>query len=282
MSSKSGDRKSGFITRRRFLGSGSGCALGGLLLGPVGPAVAQPKADASAAESRVKPEGFPRQSPKLVQDTVGASHGRFERVRELVTAYPELAKASWDWGFGDWESPIEAASHTGQREIALFLMEHGARPNLFTFAMFGNLGAVKAILEGLPQQAKCLGPHGLSLLHHAKVGGDQAAEVLRFLEGQGHADAAPSPTPKELADSLVGRFTARDGDGPKFEVLYKKERLVLQGEDGLARNLTQLPDGAFHPSGAPSVRFRFDVVGGIAQSASVSMGGETFNVIRAS
>ena len=56
------------------------------------------------------------------------AHGNVRRVRELVEDRPSLAKASWDWGFGDWEDALGAASHMGNREIAEYLIGHGARP----------------------------------------------------------------------------------------------------------------------------------------------------------
>ena len=37
------------------------------------------------------------------------------RVKELVGRQPALAKATWDWGFGDWETSLGAASHVGHR-----------------------------------------------------------------------------------------------------------------------------------------------------------------------
>jgi hypothetical protein len=49
---------------------------------------------------------------------VGASHGNLARVNELVLAHPALANAAWDWGFGDWETAIGAASHVGNKQIA--------------------------------------------------------------------------------------------------------------------------------------------------------------------
>src|SRR5436190_23756613 len=56
---------------------------------------------------------FPQQDPALVKDAVGASHGNMARIRELVEKQPALARASIDWGFGDWEACIDAASHVG-------------------------------------------------------------------------------------------------------------------------------------------------------------------------
>jgi hypothetical protein len=79
--------------------------------------------------------------------TVGASHRDEAKVRELVTAHPALANAAWDWGFGDWETALGAASHTGRRGIAELLLERGARPDVFCAAMLGRLEIVKGYVE---------------------------------------------------------------------------------------------------------------------------------------
>lgn len=37
----------------------------------------------------------------MVSSVVGASHFDFDKVKQMVTQRPELAKAAWDWGFSD-------------------------------------------------------------------------------------------------------------------------------------------------------------------------------------
>ena len=269
------------LDRRDFLTTGVGATMvAGLLSSLESPAHAQVGAIDAERTSVPGLDAFPRQSPKLVQETVGASHARLERVRELVTAYPELAKSSWDWGFGDWEAPIDAASHTGQREIALFLMEHGARPTVFTYAMLGELNIVKVVLDSQPQLRKMGGPHGLTLLHHARVGGERAAAVRDYLENLGGADDGSTVPSKEIADAVVGRYAADGANGPRFEVLLNKQKLAVVGEVGMPRNLFQLPDASLHPAGAPSVRFRFEIVDGRAESVSVNMGAALVQAVR--
>jgi hypothetical protein len=98
--------------------------------------------------------------------------------------------ACWDWGGGDFETALGAAAHTGQREIALFLLSHGARMDLFAAAMLGRLDIVKATLEGVPEARQALGPHGIPLLVHAQVGGPAAAKVLAYLESLEEADGS--------------------------------------------------------------------------------------------
>ncbi len=268
------------FTRRFFMLDGAALAVGAGWLAFSDRVRAQMLSSDSSAKPDAGLDAFPRQSPKLVQETVGASHARFERVRELVTAYPELAKSSWDWGFGDWEAPIDAASHTGQRETALFLMGHGARPTLFTYAMLGELSVVKAVLDSQPELRKMGGPHGLTLLHHARQGGERAAAVREYLEKLGGADDGSTVPSKETADAIVGRYAADGANGPRFEVVLNKERLAVVGEDRSPRNLFQLPDASLHPAGAPSVRFRFEIVDGQAKTASVTMGAAKFQAGR--
>lgn len=127
----------------------------------------------------------PALSPEIVKEFVGKSHSDFDRVREMLENEPGLLQAVWDWGGGDFESALGAGSHVGHRDIALYLLEKGAPVNLFTAAMLGNLTLVKAIAEAYPSQLFSKGPHGLSLMHHAKKGGDEALAVVEYLEKAG-------------------------------------------------------------------------------------------------
>ena len=51
-------------------------------------------------------KNFPSQDPQLVLEMVIVSHGQMDKVSTLLTAHPELAKATWDFGYGDWETAI--------------------------------------------------------------------------------------------------------------------------------------------------------------------------------
>ena len=108
---------------------------------------------------------FPGQDPALVKEVVGASHGNIARVRELVEKQPALARASMDWGFGDWETCIDAAAHVGNKPIADFLLTHGARPTIFSAAMMGQLDAVKAFVAARPGHPE----DSRAARHHADV-----------------------------------------------------------------------------------------------------------------
>ena len=120
----------------------------------------------------------------LVQEFVGKSHGDLERVKELLTQEPGLINAAWDWGGGDWETGLGAAAHMGRKDIAIFLLENGARLDLFAAAMLGRLEIVKATLEAYPEAVNIPGPHGIPLIAHAQAGGSEAIEVYEYLKSR--------------------------------------------------------------------------------------------------
>ena len=87
----------------------------------------------------------------MVQDFVIYAHSDLEMVKTLLDKEPALLNASMDWGTGDWESALGGASHMGRRDIAGFLLERGARLDLFCATMMGNLAIVKAALALEPK-----------------------------------------------------------------------------------------------------------------------------------
>lgn len=119
---------------------------------------------------------------ELVEEFVGVSHGNFARVKEMLEAEPALVNATWDWGGGDFETALGAASHMGNKQIANYLLEHGARLDVFAAAMLGKLDVVKAALAAYPDAINTPGPHGILLVDHAEAGGEDAKAVLEFLD----------------------------------------------------------------------------------------------------
>ena len=124
---------------------------------------------------------LPALAPEQVQRFVAVAHGDFEQVRALLEEDPALVNAAWDWGGGDVETAMGAAGHTGGVEIVRYLLDRGARPELHASAMMGDLAIVRAMLDAYPVLLHCRGPHGISLLRHAEIGGERAAEVLAYL-----------------------------------------------------------------------------------------------------
>jgi hypothetical protein len=124
----------------------------------------------------------PALDQQKVEAFVANAHGDLDAVRTLFAEEPTLVNAAWDWGGGDWESALGAAAHMGRRDIALFLLDHGARLDLFAAAMLGEIEIVRATLDAFPAARNAPGPHGIPLVEHARAGGEEARAVLELLE----------------------------------------------------------------------------------------------------
>ncbi len=122
----------------------------------------------------------PQLDTQLVHEIVLKAHGDLARVQELIAQEPALVNAVWDWGGGDWETPLGSAAHMGRRDIAEFLLAHGARLDLFAAAALDQLAVVQAILTAFPAMKEAKGPHGIPLFVHAQQG--KATAVLAYLE----------------------------------------------------------------------------------------------------
>ncbi|HKB44738.1 MAG TPA: hypothetical protein VKC90_10115 [Chitinophagaceae bacterium] len=120
-----------------------------------------------------------------VKAFVIAGHGNFDSVKQLLVELPTLLYATWDWGNGDFETALEGAGHMGNKEIANYLIGQGARTNLFVMTMLGKTQIVKSFLDSFPQYLVARGPHGLTFLHHAQKGGDDAKELLDYFQSKG-------------------------------------------------------------------------------------------------
>lgn len=246
------------IRRRTFLLSLPAVAGLGVVASPLRSLAETVGAEAPAPAS-LPGEAFPRTDPELVGKLVGAAHSDLAEVRRMVERQPSLARASWDWGFGDWETGLGAAAHTGRREIAEFLLAHGARPTIFSAAMMGQLDVVKAFVAAMPGVQRTLGPHGLPLMAHAKAGGPGAEPVVKYLESVGDADVRPASSPIEAADrdALVGRYVYGGGARDVFEVDVRKDQLGIMRPGTNRRFLIHTGGLVFFPSGVPSVKIAF-------------------------
>ncbi len=214
---------------------------------------------ALASEDATVPESFPTQPSALAREIVAVAHGNFKRVRELVEARPSLAKAGWDCGFGDWETPLGAASHSGSREIAEFLIAHSARPTLFSATMLGHLEVVKAFIAAEPGVQRISGPHSISLLAHAKAGGPAAEPVLKYLESLGDAGAVPAvPLTEEEMAALSGTYAFGSGPNERIEISVNGGQLMFLRMGTMGRGLFHKGNHVFYPAGASAVKIRLD------------------------
>jgi len=225
---------------------------------------------------------YPSINDSMASGIVGASHGNFDKVKELVNARPELAGASWDWGFGDWETALGAASHVGRRDIAEFLMSHGARPDIFTYTMMGMLKSVQEIIETVPGIQSHAGPHGITLLQHAKnrlenkeISASDAAnvkKVISYLESLGNADSKPKSldVTEDEKKKYPGEYRFGNDEGEIFIVDTHRLGFLQIGRKGLSpRKLSKIDESTFSPAGAPSVKIIFKITNDKAVSLSV-------------
>jgi len=127
----------------------------------------------------------PQLDKAIVEEFVGAGHGKMDIVKKLLETHPTLINAAHDWKFGDFETALGAASHVGYKELAQYLIDNGAQANIFTAALFGKLNIVKPMIDAFPATLHAKGPHGFTLLHHAKKGGEESVAIVEYLERMG-------------------------------------------------------------------------------------------------
>ena len=213
---------------------------------------------------------FPTQPPELVREMVTVAHYDLKRVKELAEARPSLARAAWDWGFGDWEDALGAASHMGNRAMAEYLISKGARPSIFSAAMLGQLEIVKGFVTAQPGVQAIRGPHSISLLAHARIGGEAARPVFEFLQPLPDSDSeAPVALSENETASLVGTYAFGSGASEQIVVdadlkMYAGSKMYTHSpqlnwtrKGTMGRPLFHLGDHTFCPAGAPSARIRF-------------------------
>jgi hypothetical protein len=201
---------------------------------------------------------FPTQPPELVRELVTVSHYDLNRVRELVEVWPSLARAAWDWGFGDWETALGAASHMGNRPIAEYLISKGARPSLFSSAMLGHFEVVRAFVAAQPGVQRIRGPHSISLLAHAKAGGQASRPVFEFLQSLGDADSDPLvPLSDSEAEGIRGSYVFGPAMSQQIEVTVDRGEVTWTRKGMMGRPLFHLGSRAFYPAGVPAARIRF-------------------------
>ncbi|HLF46460.1 MAG TPA: hypothetical protein VI548_08550 [Chitinophagaceae bacterium] len=225
---------------------------------------------------------YPSMDDNMVSGIVGASHGNFDMVKELVGKRHELAGAAWDWGFGDWETALGAASHVGRRDIAEFLISKGARPDIFTFTMMGMLKSVQEMIETVPGIQSHTGPHGITLLQHAKnrLGDKNISEtdktnvnlVITYLQGLGNADNKPKSleVTEEERKKYSGEYRFGDGESELFIVdLHRLGFLQVSRKASSPRKLNKVGENIFSPAGAASVKISFKIIEGKSVSLTI-------------
>ena len=208
-------------------------------------------------------DSFPSHPPELVREMVIVSHFNLPRVREIVGARPALSRAAIDWGFGDWEDALGAASHMGNRAIAEYLTEKGARPSIFSAAMLGQLDVVRSFIAAQPGVQKTRGPHGIPLLEHARKGGSQARPVFEYLQSLGDAGSEPeAPLDSQERAHLLGTYIFGIAPTQQIDVTIEngngmRDQLMWTRKGTMGRPLYHLGNKTFYPAGAPAVKIAF-------------------------
>lgn len=220
-------------------------------------------------------ERYPAIAEELANEVVAVSHFDLNKLKVLVDKRPELANAAWDWGFGDWETAIGAASHVGRNDIIEYLISRGAKPDIFTFAALGSYSTVKKMIKCMPVLLKTLGPHGISLLQHAKNGENKTRDskkLIEYLTKLGDADGFAYQT---IADDekqkYVGDYKYGEGEFDGFSVKVNSRNKLSFGKLGrFGGSLLKIGEHTFTYNGAPSVKISFQATDDQIVSLTVS------------
>lgn len=232
---------------------------------------------------------YPAIQLTIASEVVGVSHFNLDRLKELVDTRPELAKASWDWGFGDWESAIAAASHVGRKDIVDYLISKGAIPTIFTSAMLGQYEIVKAMISSYPGIQKNFGPHGITLLQHAKTGLEtkgvdkvKAQKLVDYLQLLGDADGRQYLNVEETEKSkFIGDYKYGTGSDDGFTIKLNMRKLLSLGKLGKSGGaIWRVSENEFIYQGAPSVILKFLIKNDTVISFTLTEPGLTLEAIK--
>ena len=127
----------------------------------------------------------------LVEECVGSAHGDLARVRDLVERHPALVNARAPWN----ETPIEAATQLGRKDIIDFLLSKGAPLDFFTACVLGRRDVVAAELASDAARARSRGVHDLPALYFAAIGGQPEIADLLHAQGADVNDAVQGAAP---------------------------------------------------------------------------------------
>jgi len=120
---------------------------------------------------------------ELVREFVIAGHGNLPRVKELLGQHPELLNAAYPWSETDKETAIMAAGQVGSVSVAEYLLAQGAPLGICNAAMLGRRNDVERFLANNPESIRAKGAHGIPLLAHAALSGNN--DLVKMLVENG-------------------------------------------------------------------------------------------------
>lgn len=118
-----------------------------------------------------------------IRELVFAAHKDLDATKKIIEAKPLLLNCTNQAKKGDFETAVGGASHMGRRDIADLLVAKGARLDIFNYAFLGYTDFVMKLITDYPQLLRAPGPHGFTLLHHAKVGKHE--DLMSWLQEKG-------------------------------------------------------------------------------------------------
>jgi len=148
--------------------------------------------------------------------------------------------------------------------------------------MLGMQKSVQEIIETVPGIQTHGGPHGITLLQHAKnrledknISASDAAnvnKVISYLESLGNADIKPKSleVTEEEKKKYLGEYRFGTGEGEIFVVDVHRLGFVQIARKGSSpRGLKKVDEYTFSPAGAPSVKIIFKITNDKAASLSI-------------
>ncbi len=112
--------------------------------------------------------------PKEVEEFVRVAHSDFDLVKKMLEKTPNLLNTSHDWGNGDFETALGAAGHMGLENVIDYLVAKGSGLDIFILTFLGKTNMVNDLLTEFSGLLHSKGPHGFTLLHYAKLGGNRS------------------------------------------------------------------------------------------------------------
>ncbi len=117
----------------------------------------------------------PQLSQELINEFVIASHSDLDKVKAMLAENPALLNENAVW----IETPVQAAAHVGNTEIAEYLLDQGAPLDICTAAMLGLTDEVELMLKEDPDLVNATGAHNIPLMFYPMLYGRlNIAELL--------------------------------------------------------------------------------------------------------
>jgi len=113
-----------------------------------------------------------------VQEFVGVAHGNLDRVKELLEASRRWSMPPGIGVAAIWETGLGAAAHMGRPISPNICWHEGARLTSSPRRCSASWEVVASYSRHFPGAHKVRGPHGISLIAHARAGG--ASAVVEF------------------------------------------------------------------------------------------------------